>query len=277
MIAYLKNILRPFVRGFRVIKRLNWFKTLYLNFRTQPFKTAIQLPFYVYGKLDIHSLKGDIIIDAPIKRGMIKIGLRELDLLPVSYLPNQLLNTGKLIFNGPVLISGGVSLSINGGILDIGSCCTIGGGCLIKSTNSVKIGTNTRITYSCIVFDSNVHYVKNIETGVIKRNNGPIFIGKNCWINGGAYIGKDAVVPDYSIVARNSLVNKDFTGEGTNLFLVGNPAKVLSKNVQRILSYIEENKLTQFFEENANQQEFMAPLGLFDDFNDTFTEYLNKF
>lgn len=274
MIAYLKNILRPFVRDFRVIKRLNWFKTLYLNFRTQPFKTAIQLPFYVYGKLDIHSLKGDIIIDAPIKKGMIKIGLRELDLLPVSYLPNQLYNTGKLIFNGPVMISGGVSLSIDGGILDIGSCCTIGGGCLIKSTNSIKIGANTRITYSCIVFDSNVHYVKNIETGVIKRNNGPIVIGKNCWINGGAYIGKDAVVPDYSIVARNSLVNKDFTKEGTNLFLVGNPAKALATKVQRILSSKEERKLTRYFVQNNDTNEFITLPGLFDDLNDAFNEYL---
>lgn len=102
----IKNILRPFVRFLRVIRRLNWFKTLYLNFRTQPLKIAIQFPFFVYGKLDIHSLKGDIFIDAPIKTGMIKIGFRELDLLPVSYLPNQLLNTGKLIFYGPVTISG---------------------------------------------------------------------------------------------------------------------------------------------------------------------------
>jgi acetyltransferase-like isoleucine patch superfamily enzyme len=272
----IKNILRPFVHFLRVIGRLNWFKTLYLNFKTQPFNVAIQFPFFVYGKLDIHSLIGEILIDAPIKRGMIKIGFRELDLLPVSYLPNQILNTGKLIFHGPVIISGGVSLSIDGGCLEIGSCCTIGGGCLLKSTNSITIGSNTRITYSCIVFDSNVHYVKNIETGVIKRNNGPIVIGKNCWINGGAYIGKDAVVPDYSIIARNSLVNKDFTGEGTNLFLVGNPAKALTTKVQRILSLKEEWRLTTYFEQNSDEKEFIASPGLFDDFNDTFNDYLKK-
>ncbi len=270
----LKNVLRYFVRIFRLIIRINWFKTLYLNFRTQPFNIAIHFPFFVYGKLDIHSLGGDIVINGPIKRGMIKIGLRELDLLPISYLPNQLLNTGKLIFNGPAIISGGVSLSVDGGILNVGSCCTIGGGCLIKSINSIKIGANTRITYGCVVFDSNVHYVKNIETGVIKRSNGPIVIGENCWINGGAYIGKDAVVPDYSIVARNSLVNKDFSSEGMNLFLVGNPAKVLTTRVQRIFSLEEERKLTQYFVKNTDKKEFIASFGLFDDFNDTFIEYL---
>ena len=231
MIEKIKNILRPIVRTIKFFIRLNLFKTLYFNFATQPWQVAIKLPFFIYGKLHIHLLSGGIVINAPIKRGMIKIGYRELDLVPVSFLPNQFLNTGKLIFNGPAIISGGVSLSINGGLLNIGSCCIIGGGSLIKATNEIFIGANTRIAYGCVVFDSNVHYVKNITTGVIKNNNGPINIGKNCWINSGAYIGKDAKVPNYSVVARNSLINKDFSSEGCNLFLVGSPAKILSTNV----------------------------------------------
>lgn len=273
MFENLKKLLRQFVVFFRLIRRLNWFKTLYLNFKTQPFFVAVQFPLFVYGKLYIHSLYGDVLIVGPIKRGMIKIGFRELDLLPVSYLPNQLLNTGKLIFNGPAIISGGVSLS-NVGILNIGSCCIIGGGCLIKSTKSISIGTNTRIAYNCTVFDSNVHYVKNIETGVIRRNSGAIVIGRNCWINGGSYIGKDAVVTDYSIVARNSLINKDFTKSGANLFLVGNPAKALKSKVQRILSLKEERELTYYFSQNTDYEEFTSSIGLFDDINDTFTKYL---
>lgn len=273
MITSIKTIIRPLVRFLRLLRDLNWYKTLYLNLKSLPLNKAMCFPIYVYGRLDVHSLNGEILIEAPIKSGMIKIGYKKLDLLPISYLPSQLLNEGTLIFRGPAIISGGVSLSINGGLLDIGSCCIIGGGGLVKSTYSIKIGANTRIAYGCIIFDSNMHYVKEIETGVIKKNNGPILIGESCWINGQAYISKNAVVPDYSILARNSWINKDFSKFGTNLFLVGAPAKALDTKVQRIFSTEEEKCLSDFFDHNPNANEFLANPGLFDDVNDTFKSY----
>ncbi|SEA87083.1 transferase hexapeptide (six repeat-containing protein) [Flavobacterium gillisiae] len=273
MIDLIKNILRPCVRTIKLLIRLNLSKTIYFNFATQPFSVAVRFPFFIYGKFHIHILKGQVKINSKVTRGMIKIGYREFDLAPISFLPNQYLNTGKLIFNGPAIVSGGVSLSINGGLLNIGSCCTIGGGTLIKATNEIFIGANTRITFGCVVFDSNIHYVKNITTGVIKNNNGPVFIGSNCWINSGAYIVKDALIPDYSIVARNSLVNKDFSKDGYNLFIVGSPAKVAANNVQRIFSINEEARLSSFFDEN-DLTEYQSEQGLFVDRNEIFDKHL---
>ena len=42
-----------------------------------PLNIAIKLPIYIYGKAKFRELNGTININAPIKRGMIKIGKME--------------------------------------------------------------------------------------------------------------------------------------------------------------------------------------------------------
>ena len=61
----------------------------------------------------------------------------------------------------------------------------------------------TQITMNCTVMDTNLHYVKNIDTGVVHRSDGEIHIGEYCWINAGTVVTKGTVLPAHTIVARN--------------------------------------------------------------------------
>ena len=55
--------------------RLSLWRTVYINLRTLPFRTAIKLPIFIYGKVRLFMLNGQIILATEnIKRGMIKIG-----------------------------------------------------------------------------------------------------------------------------------------------------------------------------------------------------------
>lgn len=47
--------------------------SFYFNLKHLPFSQAIKLPIWL-NKPHIHKLKGEVIIDAPIKPGMIKLG-----------------------------------------------------------------------------------------------------------------------------------------------------------------------------------------------------------
>ena len=107
----LKSIIRPFYRFCKIIWRLNIVKTLYINFRKLPFLQAIHIPVYVYGGLQIDSLKGEIIINHPIKSGMIKIGY-DVDGVPYSCLKPRLIIRGKLHFDGYSLIGKGSVITI---------------------------------------------------------------------------------------------------------------------------------------------------------------------
>ncbi len=246
--------------------RLNLVKTLYFNFKVLPFQQAIKLPFHLYGKIYIHSLRGQVCIKhARITSGMIKIGYRWLDLFPVSLLPTQIWIDGKLIIGDNVIISGGVGLFVQhkDATLLIGNKCRLGGGTLVKSLDMLEIGDYTRITGNCTIMNSNMHYVKNIDNGIVKRPWGKIVIGKYCWINGGTVVTKGTVIPDYSIVARNSFLNKDYSTSGeSNLFIVGSPAKVTSARVERIFIRANERRFSEYFRNNLDSEEIQLEPGI---------------
>lgn len=243
------KIIRAFYHFLQLMWRLNLIKTLYFNFKTLPFKKAIKLPVFIYGKTYIWDIRGSISIPENVSTGMIKIGYKWLDLWPLSFLPTQIQNRGKLVFEGQAIISGGSNINIpnQNGELKIGNCVTIGGGTIIKCLDRIDIGDGTRITGNCSVMDCNMHFVKNIDTGVVANYKAPIFIGSNCWINYGTVVSKGAVIPNYTITSRNAFVSKDFSELGENLFLVGSPCKPASSRVQRIFSAELQKKYADYY------------------------------
>ena len=66
--------LRDIKRKFKIARKVNWVKTLYFNFKMFPFSIAKKLPVFFYGSVKFTSLKGSIIIDAPLKTAMIGFG-----------------------------------------------------------------------------------------------------------------------------------------------------------------------------------------------------------
>jgi acetyltransferase-like isoleucine patch superfamily enzyme len=250
----------------KIVKALikcNWYKTLYINFKTQKIKNAIKFPIIVYGKLKIYSFEGDINISHPISSGMIHIG-KDLDHNPVSLNPIKFTIDGILKFNGPALISGGSTITIWGGITELGKNVAIGSGVQLKCVDKIIIGDYTRIISLCVVMDTNVHFIKDITTGTIKRSNAPVKIGNNCWINSSSIITKGTIIPDYCISAQNTFLNKDYSKFcNSHTFFAGSPAKPIRENIQRIFDYKEENRLKSLFNNNESLDELIEADGVF--------------
>lgn len=244
------KLLRKIGIACKELLRLNLPKTLYFNFKVLPFNQAIKLPFFLYGKVYLWDLSGKIIIENEIKTRMIRVGYKWFDLWPTSFLPTQIQVMGTLLFKGAAVISGGANVNVQSkdGKLIIGKEVLIGGGSMCKCLKYIEIGNFTRITGNCTIMDCNMHFVKNIDTGVVANYEGPIKIGDSCWINAGAIVTKGAVVPDYSISARNAFLSKDYSEFGSNLFLVGSPAKPASSKVQRIFTIEKQREFREFFE-----------------------------
>lgn len=247
------------------IWRINLFATIIFNLRTLPFSQALHFPVFCFGPIKFHSLSGSVIIpNNKLRMGMVKIGYRWCDLWPMSYLPTQILINGQLIFRGPSMVSGGVYIGSfrHDTILEIGSSTLIGGGSMVKAVKKIVIGDHTRITGNVTVFDSNMHFVKNIINGHIGSRDGEIIIGKNCWINSGSIVSKGSVLPSYSILARNTFISKDYSEEGENLFIAGSPGKVIKKGVQRIFNINKEREISEFFKLNPDKEIFASYIGI---------------
>ena len=77
--------------------------------------------------------------------------------------------------------------------------------------------------------DTDFHNTINLETGKISMINKPIIIGDRVWLGMRSVVLKGSNIPNGSIVAANSLVNKSYDIE--NCLLAGNPAEIRKMNV----------------------------------------------
>ncbi len=105
------------------------------------------------------------------------------------------------------------------------------------------IGNHVIISWECQIFDTNFHYMED-KFGDIYRKDGEIFIGNNVWIANRVTIAKGAKIPNDSIIASNSLVNKDLSDTVSGLY-AGCPAKLVKENVHAVFSL--EGQLNEYF------------------------------
>lgn len=212
--------------GLHVLFKCNVLKTLYLNFKMLPKKQAIKLPIWIYGEMEFRSLKGKIIIDSSqIYPGMIRVGRK--DWYVTTNISSSTWNiNGILKFKGGLNIYHGSYIVISKkGYLEIGTNGTfIGSNSKILCFDKIIIGNNVRITWECQFIDTTFHYVKQLENNKIPSLTKPVVISDNCWIGNRTTISKGAYLPCYSIVASNSVVNKDFQSVGECNLFAGLPA-----------------------------------------------------
>lgn len=237
--------------------RVNWWSTLYFNFRTQPFKQALKLPVLIYGKTKIISLGGEVEFhDCHIARGLVKIG-RSRDHYTHSK-PNEidLANRAKIIFHGHCNISYSCILRIHG-ILEVDRMTSFGTSVGIFCSNKISIGKHCRIAFNNIIMDSNCHYILNMENHQISNILGEVTIADFNWIGNNTTIMKDTRTIPHTIVASRSLLNKDYsklTDRKEYLFLAGNPAKAkIERILHRVLSYTREQEIALYFKKNPNE------------------------
>lgn len=83
----------------------------------------------------------------------------------------------------------------------------------------------------------------DIENANINPLTKEVVIGDHVWIGNRTTISRGTVLPDDSIVASNSLVNKDYSSEGSFCMFAGMPAKVVKRNIKRIWNEREESDI----------------------------------
>ena len=135
-------------------------------------------------------------------------------------------------------------MASNNAILNFGTKKSfIGSNARIMCFEYISLGDTCEITWDCQIMDTSFHYIENLLDGEIKPLTKPIVIGNNVWIGNRTTISKGAILPDYTIVASNSLVNKDFTSIGENCLIAGLPAKLKQQNIRRIFDNKEQKEL----------------------------------
>ena len=234
--SYIKIVLH-------ILFSTNFSKTVYLNFKMLPFKQAVRLPIFVYGRMIFRKMEGNILIKNKIKTGMIKIGKR--NCYVETTLPQSIWTIcGTIVFNGPIdFLQGSYVLVAGKALLEFGTRSTIcGSNVRIMCFEKIQIGNTVRIAWDVQIMDTSFHYVKMGGAEPCKLT-APVKIGDFVWVGNRTTISKGAIIPDWTTVASNSLVNKDFHDIGACCLLAGQPAKIKAEGFKRVYDEEEQRQL----------------------------------
>lgn len=155
------------------------------------------------------------------------------------------------ILGSKIFIGNGCHVTIeDGASLTIGNNVYVNNLTKIYCFNEIVVGALTRLSWECQLYDTNFHCISD-ENGQIKRADGKIIIGNGCLVGNRVSLQKGTVIPNYSIVASNSLVNKDFDN-CPNSIIAGCPAKIVRSGCVFVNNYIIEHQLDDFFTMNKD-------------------------
>lgn len=237
-------------------RRLRLLKTIWVNFRLLPLSQAIKLPIYVYGKLNILSLSGKMVILGPIKRGFIKLGIRDRhDLCSTS--ASLIENNGTIIIKGKTTFYNGFILKVSkGSTLSLGRNFVVNNNCVLQVVRDVTIGDHVRFAFNVKVMTTDSHFIVDMDKRAIYGNSQPIVIGNSNWLASDVKVFKGTVTPDWTIVTANSILNKDYKKTiPENSIIGGLPVKLIKEGKRRVFSESGETEdaLNKYFSNFENK------------------------
>ena len=223
------NIINKIWRKVRRVRIVYY--SMVFNFKVLPFKMAIKFPFYIYVKPIILSNSGHLLIDAPIRKGMIRIGRQRTPIRP----PESFIwkNKGKIVFKGNCRMGHGMMIQTGKeGYLEFGDETAFNCGCKIASDKSIIFHYKARISWDCQFYDTDFHPVIDTIRNRILKMEAPIIIGDNVWIGHNVIVSKGVKLASYTIVSSGSVVKNKFTTP--NCIISGNPATTIDEGYKPV-------------------------------------------
>ena len=212
---------------------INWIKTIYFNFKMFPFSTVKKIPVFFYGKVKFQNISGKIIINAPIKKGMIGFG-KQYEMNTLSIGIAEIMLKGEIVFNGYAQFGKDYFIYISkNALLEMGDMSSIGSRGKIICTTNVQFGNYTRIGSESQVIDTNFHHLINTISNEVYPICSPIKLGNYNFISNRVTILSKTITPDYCTIASNSVCTKDYSLLNENVLIGGIPAKLLKNNISR--------------------------------------------
>lgn len=243
----------------------NWFNpfaTLYFNLVFFPFKQAIKFPMFVYGTPKLYCQMGNMVCEGMCHTGMIRFN-STIPFSPQAALGDSQIGiseNGKIVFRGPCIIGTGNRILVGeSGTLDLGKFTKIMSFCNITAYSRVVLGAYSWVVHRCQVLDTNFHFIANFNKGIIPDIMRPISIGEYCWICNSTTVSGGAVIPNKTIVASNSLVNKNMSDIPEESIIGGIPAKLIASGFRRVESHKLVGDLWMHYVVEGNEKNFKMP------------------
>lgn len=229
----MKSIFRETRRKIRLYSQINWVKTLYINLKFFGVKDGFKFPIIVFGYCRFTSLKGQFDFKVPITTGLICFG-HPFEIFKKSS------NCAEICFEGNWVVKGNISFGYDfklyiekGAYFENGAWCTIANNCKIICTQKIVLGDSVKLGDESQILDSNFHDLLDLKNNTVLYRKGTVFLGSYIYVGNRTTIKLKAIIPDYSLIASNSLCNKDLSSYGINNLFGGVPARFIKSDITR--------------------------------------------
>lgn len=248
--SFFANKWRGFKRKWKFFWSVNWYKTLYFNFKKFPFSIAMKLPVFFFGKVKFSDISGEIKIEAPITAAMIAFGhkfekwSRHKGIAELSLI-------GKIVFKGYFHVGKDYLIYIGkDAYCEIGNMSAFGSDVKMICTSEIRIGNWTGVGYESQLLDTNSHPMVNTKTGMQYPMVGAIELGDYNAISNRVSIMPNTKTPNNCVIASNSVCSKNYKDLGSCVLIGGIPAKLIKENYARDWEFEKEklikNKVIKF-------------------------------
>lgn len=222
--------------------RLSLWRTVWINLRCLPLHQAIKLPVRVYGRICLANLDGCIQLPSKAK---LRIGQNRAGY--VNSAPGRIAvcRGGVWKVGTNVVISQGASILVHhDAVFEMGDYSTMGDSAKVICYSHIKVGRRCDLTWESQTMDFNSHLTEKVIGGGISQIIKNIEIGDYCWIGNRTTVMPGTRLPRRTIVASNSLLNKDYTTSVESCSLIGGmPARLLRTEIRRIYDLNRERLL----------------------------------
>ena len=236
---------------FRINSRLRFWKTIYLNLRTMPWRLARKTPVWVYGDIRYFDLSGSILPlpSTNVQAGTFRLG--HMDPTRSCGEVTAILLSGTIFFGNKVELRQGAKVRVSGELV-LHDCVFVADNSNFSVRKSCTICCNTLIANNTSFMDNDVHYLVDIKSKEIKCNYSPIIIGENNWIGPYTMIKKGSVTNRNTIIiGPGTCLCKDYTNLFPEFTLIGGtPPKLIKEGYRLVFNFENEKYLNAYFSQN---------------------------
>ena len=204
---------------------------MYFNLHYFPLSQAIRMPALIFWRTKLATMKGEIMMDTPIRRGVLKVGEHGLGIIDPHYSRTIWAVQGKLVIKGQANIGRGSKIGIGqDATLTLGKNFTITGSSEIVCQKEITFGNNCLLSWGILIMDTDFHHILNSEGQTINPPK-PVTIGNHVWIGCRNTILKGVKIADNNIISANSTITREISESNCIVGGHGKHAEIIKREV----------------------------------------------
>jgi acetyltransferase-like isoleucine patch superfamily enzyme len=177
----------------------------------------------------IAAAQGKMVINGPVKTGMIEIGYGDIGIFDRKKSRTIWQVKGEIVFNGKTQIGHGSKINAEqNAYLSIGNNFQITAETSIVCHKKISIGNDCLFSWDVLIMDTDIHRIKNGQ-GLIINEPKEVIIGNCVWLGCRTLILKGVKMADGNIITANSVITQSIEKE--NCIIGANPQRILNENI----------------------------------------------